>query len=86
MSRKLGLPLVNMASICSLLLVAWLMVHSASSARIVGFSSMSSGSHYLLISTVLEELASRGHEVSRGLNRAARSVLGLHRRQINSQS
>ncbi|XP_068688914.1 UDP-glucuronosyltransferase 2C1-like [Montipora foliosa] len=38
-------------------------IYFALSARIVGFSAMSSGSHYLLIRTVMEELATRGHEV-----------------------
>jgi len=30
--------------------------------KIAGLSGMSSGSHYLLMKTVMEELASRGHE------------------------
>ncbi|XP_068744718.1 UDP-glucuronosyltransferase 2C1-like isoform X1 [Montipora capricornis] len=38
-------------------------MNSVLSARIAGFCSMSSGSHYLMTKTVLEELASRGHEV-----------------------
>ena len=40
-------------------------MNSVLSARIAGFCSMSSGSHYLMTKTVLEELASRGHEVGR---------------------
>ena len=52
-----------MASLFLLLLVSFAMINSASSARIVGLGLMSSGSHYFLMKTVMEELAARGHEV-----------------------
>ncbi|XP_067018564.1 UDP-glucuronosyltransferase 2B15-like isoform X2 [Acropora muricata] len=52
-----------MASIFATLVITCLTANSALSARIVGFTSMASGSHYLLTMTILEELASRGHEV-----------------------
>ena len=36
----------------------------ALAAKIAGFSGISSGSHYLMVKKVMEELDSRGHEVS----------------------
>lgn len=39
---------------------------AALSAKIVGLSSMASGSHYFIIRSTMEELASRGHEVNKG--------------------
>lgn len=53
----------NMASLyCFAVLFA--LANSALSAKIAGFSFASSGSHYFVIRTVMEELASRGHEVN----------------------
>lgn len=52
-----------MALIFSLVAFSLATMNSVLSARIAGFCSMSSGSHYLMTKTVLEELASRGHEV-----------------------
>jgi len=51
-----------MASL-SCVLVFLALVNSALSAKIAGLSYASSGSHYFVIKNVLEELASRGHEV-----------------------
>ena len=45
-------------------LVFLLAVKSALSARIVGISAFSSGSHYFVVRNALQELASRGHEVN----------------------
>ena len=53
----------KMISILGILVMSFVTINPALSARIVGFSAISSGSHYLLIKTVMEELASRGHEV-----------------------
>lgn len=53
----------QMASIFATLVISCVTANLALSARIVGFTSMASGSHYLLTMTILEELASRGHEV-----------------------
>ena len=45
------------------LLVSLISVNFSLSARIAGFSGVSSGSHYFAIKKVMEELSSRGHEV-----------------------
>lgn len=57
-----ALQLCIMASLC-IILVCFTLVNSALSAKIAGFSFVSSGSHYFVIRNTLEELASRGHEV-----------------------
>ena len=57
-----ALHLCIMASLC-IILVCFTLVNSALSAKIAGFSFVSSGSHYFVIRNTLEELASRGHEV-----------------------
>ena len=44
-------------------LVLLLTVKSAFSARVAGLAAFSTGSHYFVVRKVLEELASRGHEV-----------------------
>ena len=44
-------------------LVSLLTVKSAFSARVAGLAAFSTGSHYFVVRKVLEELASRGHEV-----------------------
>ena len=46
-----------------MLLLAFLLVNSAFSARIAGFHAIG-GSQYINTKNVLEELASRGHEVN----------------------
>ena len=51
----------NMASLCFLLFL--LAVKTAFSAKILGYSAFGSGSHYHIVSSPLQELASRGHEV-----------------------
>ena len=51
----------NMASSCFLLLL--LTVKTAFSAKILGYSAFGSGSHYYIVNSPLQELASRGHEV-----------------------
>lgn len=38
-------------------------LNAALSAKIAGLSGMASGSHYFIIRSAMEELASRGHEV-----------------------
>ena len=38
-------------------------VKTAFSAKILGYSAFGSGSHYYIVSSPLQELASRGHEV-----------------------
>ena len=45
-------------------LVLLLTVKSAFSARVAGLAAFSTGSHYFVVRKVLEELASRGHEVT----------------------
>lgn len=55
-SKKMGVKFF-------LLLVSLVTINSALSAKIAGFSGLSSGSHYLLMKKVMEELAARGHEV-----------------------
>lgn len=50
-----------MASLSCLVLL--LAVKSVLSARVVGISAFSSGSHYIVVRDTLQELASRGHEV-----------------------
>ena len=54
-------PLFSTLVVVSLILTA----NSAFSARIAGFSGMSSGSHYFLVKKVMEELNARGHEVGK---------------------
>ena len=44
-------------------LVLLLTLKSAFSARVAGLAAFSTGSHYFVVRKVLEELASRGHEV-----------------------
>jgi len=51
----------NMAVLCFLLF--FLTVKTAFSAKILGYSAFGSGSHYYVVSSPLQELASRGHEV-----------------------
>lgn len=52
----------------SLYFIYWLivpiLVEPASSAKILGVSPVVGGSHYIVIRNVMEELASRGHEVT----------------------
>lgn len=48
------------------LIVLSLIVSSVSSARIAGFIAFG-GSHYITMKNVLEELASRGHQVKQSL-------------------
>ena len=57
-----ALHLCIMASLC-IILVCFTLVNSALSAKIAGFSFVSSGSHYFVIRNTSEELALRGHEV-----------------------
>lgn len=52
----------KMASLFCLVLL--LTVKSAWSAKIVGLAAFSSGSHYMVVRNAVEELASRGHEVT----------------------
>ena len=51
----------------SLFFICWLivpiLVKPASSAKILGVSPVAGGSHYIVMRNVMEELASRGHEV-----------------------
>ena len=52
----------NMATpLCFLVLL--LTVKTAFSAKILGYSAFGTGSHYYAVSSPLQELASRGHEV-----------------------
>lgn len=44
-------------------LIVPILVEPASSAKILGVSPVVGGSHYIVIRNVMEELASRGHEV-----------------------
>ena len=54
--------LVTMASIC--MFVFFCSLNSALSAKIAGLSGIAAGSHYFIIRSTMEELLSRGHEVS----------------------
>ena len=56
----------NMASLFRVMVILYLL-NTALSAKIAGLSSMASGSHYFVTRSTMEELASRGHEVSLAL-------------------
>lgn len=53
----------KMGSFFFIFLVTILMFKLALAAKIAGFSGISSGSQYLMVKKVMEELDSRGHEV-----------------------
>ena len=57
-----------MAAFILPLVVSLITLNSALSARIAGFSGSQSGSHYFVIKKAMEELMSRGHEVSKNIS------------------
>ncbi len=50
------------------IVVTLITLNSALSARIAGFSGTPRGSHYFVVKKVMEELSSRGHEVSKNIS------------------